>query len=69
MRLSLEDVRHVAELAKLRLDEAELEQYAGQLSAILEYAESIQQLGSYVGKYKFKQAQNLLDKMIEHLES
>ena len=34
-----------------------------------EYAESIQQLSSYVGKYKFKQAQNLLDKMIEHLES
>jgi aspartyl-tRNA(Asn)/glutamyl-tRNA(Gln) amidotransferase subunit C len=42
MRLTQEDVRHVAELAKLRLSEAEVEQYAEQLSAILDYAERLQ---------------------------
>ncbi len=42
MRLTQEEVRHVAELAKLRLTEAEIEEYTDQLSAILEYAETIQ---------------------------
>lgn len=41
-QLSPEDVRHVAELAKLRLSEAEIEQFAGQLSDILKYAASLQ---------------------------
>ena len=41
MRLTIEEVRHVAELAKLRLSEAEIEQYTEQLSAVLEYAESL----------------------------
>ena len=41
MRLTVEEVRHVAELAKLRLSEAEVEQYAEQLSAVLAYAESL----------------------------
>lgn len=44
VRLTAEEVRHVAELAKLRLSEAEIEQYAGQLSAILEYAERLQEV-------------------------
>jgi aspartyl-tRNA(Asn)/glutamyl-tRNA(Gln) amidotransferase subunit C len=44
MRLSQDEVRYVAELAKLRLSEAEIEQYAGQLSAILEYAERLQEV-------------------------
>ena len=44
VRLTAEEVRHVAELAKLRLTEAEIEQYAGQLSAILEYAERLQEV-------------------------
>jgi aspartyl-tRNA(Asn)/glutamyl-tRNA(Gln) amidotransferase subunit C len=44
VRLSADEVRHVAELAKLRLSEAEIEQYAGQLSAILEYAERLQEV-------------------------
>lgn len=43
-QLSPEDVRHVAELAKLRLSEAEIEQFAGQLSDILEYAERLQEV-------------------------
>jgi len=44
MSLTLEDVRHVAELAKLRLTEEEIAQYAEQLSAILDYAEMLQQV-------------------------
>ena len=44
MHLTIEEVRHVAELAKLRLSEQELVLYAGQLSAILEYAERLQQV-------------------------
>ena len=42
MQLTPEEVRHVAELAKLRLTDAEVAQYAGQLSAILDYAQSLQ---------------------------
>ena len=44
VRLTVDEVRHVAELAKLRLTEAEIEQFAGQLSAILEYAERLQEV-------------------------
>ena len=44
MRLTQDEVRHVAELAKLRLTEAEIEEYTDQLSAILEYAETIQEV-------------------------
>ena len=44
MHLSTAEVRHVAELAKLHLTEAELVQYAEQLSAILDYAEILQQV-------------------------
>jgi aspartyl-tRNA(Asn)/glutamyl-tRNA(Gln) amidotransferase subunit C len=35
-------VEHIAELAKLQLTEQEIDLYAGQLSAILEYAERLQ---------------------------
>jgi aspartyl-tRNA(Asn)/glutamyl-tRNA(Gln) amidotransferase subunit C len=41
MRLTHEEVRHIAELAKLRLSEGEVEQYAEQLSAILNYAQQL----------------------------
>ncbi len=44
VRLTPEEVRHVAELAKLRLTDAEIEQFAGQLSAILDYAERLQEV-------------------------
>ena len=44
MRLSLREVEHVAELAKLGLTEEEKERMAEQLSAILEYAEMLQEL-------------------------
>ena len=42
MKLSIEEVRHVAELAKLELSDDEINHYAVQLSAILDYAEQIQ---------------------------
>lgn len=42
MKLSIQEVRHVAELAKLELSDEEINQYAVQLSAILDYAEQVQ---------------------------
>ena len=44
MHLTTDEVRHVAELAKLRLTEEEIRQYTQQLSAILDYAEILQQV-------------------------
>lgn len=44
MKLSLEEVEHIAELAKLGLSEEEKEKFREQLSAILEYAEKLQKL-------------------------
>jgi aspartyl-tRNA(Asn)/glutamyl-tRNA(Gln) amidotransferase subunit C len=44
MRLTAEEVRHVAELAKLALSDAEVDAYAGQLSEILAYAEQVQEV-------------------------
>ena len=37
MSLTPEQVRHVAKLARLRLSDAEVDKFSGQLSAILEY--------------------------------
>lgn len=42
MKLTKDEVRHVAELAKLQLSDAELDEYAGQLGQILTYAQQIQ---------------------------
>lgn len=44
VELTQDEVRHVAELAKLRLSEAEVAQFAGQLSAILDYAQRLQEV-------------------------
>ena len=44
MRLTREQVRHVAELAKLKLTEAEEALFQEQLSAILEYADRLDEL-------------------------
>ena len=44
MRLSREAVRHVAELAKLGITDDEVDLFAEQLSAILDYAEIINRL-------------------------
>ena len=42
MQLTHTEVRHVAELAKLHLSEAEVAQFTEQLSAILDYAQQLQ---------------------------
>jgi aspartyl-tRNA(Asn)/glutamyl-tRNA(Gln) amidotransferase subunit C len=44
MKLSHAEVEHIAELAKLELTEEEKIKFCEQLSAILEYAEMLQQL-------------------------
>jgi len=44
MSLSLKDVEHIADLAKLELSPQEKDQFRGQLSAILDYAAVLQQV-------------------------
>jgi aspartyl-tRNA(Asn)/glutamyl-tRNA(Gln) amidotransferase subunit C len=44
MSLSLREVEHIAELARLELSEKEKERYREQLSAILEYAARLREL-------------------------
>jgi aspartyl-tRNA(Asn)/glutamyl-tRNA(Gln) amidotransferase subunit C len=43
-RLSLDEVRHVATLARLRLTDEQLQQYRGQLSTILEHIAKLNEL-------------------------
>ncbi len=43
-RLTRDDVAHVASLALLELTDAELDEFAGQLSAVLEHARDIEAL-------------------------
>ena len=42
--LSLDEVRHVAKLARLRLSDEELERYRGQLSSILDHIAKLSDL-------------------------
>lgn len=44
MSIAAKDVEHVAKLARLQLNEAEKEQFTGQLNAILKYAEKLNEL-------------------------
>jgi aspartyl-tRNA(Asn)/glutamyl-tRNA(Gln) amidotransferase subunit C len=44
MALTVEEVRHVARLARLRLTEAELEQMQHELSSILDYIGMLQEV-------------------------
>ena len=44
MSITLKDVDHVANLARLELSAEEKEQFAGQLNAILKYAEKLNEL-------------------------
>ena len=44
MKLSLEQVRHVARLARLRLSPAEEERYARQLGEVLGYVEALREV-------------------------
>ncbi len=43
-RLSLDEVRHVAKLARLRLTPEELERYSAQLSTVLDHIAKISEL-------------------------
>ncbi len=44
MKLTLEQVKHLADLARLELSEDEAKTMTGQFAAILEYVESIQKV-------------------------
>lgn len=44
MSITIKDVEHVANLARLELSDAEKEQFTGQLNAILKYAEKLNEL-------------------------
>ena len=44
MKISKQEVEHVAKLARLEFSEAETEQFAGQLSNILTYVEKMNEL-------------------------
>ncbi|RXZ79833.1 Asp-tRNA(Asn)/Glu-tRNA(Gln) amidotransferase subunit GatC [Paenibacillaceae bacterium] len=44
MSITIKDVEHVANLARLSLSETEKEQFTGQLNAILKYAEKLNEL-------------------------
>jgi aspartyl-tRNA(Asn)/glutamyl-tRNA(Gln) amidotransferase subunit C len=46
MRLTRDQVLHVAELAKLKLTDAEIDLFQEQLSAILEYADRLDELNT-----------------------
>lgn len=46
MSLDIEQVRHVARLARLQLTDDELERFRGQLSAILDHAETVMSLAA-----------------------
>src|SRR4051812_36105868 len=46
MSITIKDVEHVANLARLELSEQEKEQFAGQLNAILKYAEKLNELAT-----------------------
>ena len=43
-RLSLDEVRHVAKLARIKLTDAELERYRGQLSTVLDHIATLGEL-------------------------
>lgn len=43
-RITTEDVAHVARLARLRLNDEELEQFTGQLGAVLDHARDVEAL-------------------------
>ena len=44
MSVTRKEVEHIAELARLQLDESELEEYTLQLNKILEYVEKLNEL-------------------------
>lgn len=49
MAIENELIRHVARLARLELNEAELERYRAQVSSILDYIDQLKELGDLSG--------------------
>lgn len=46
MKITVEQVEHVAKLARLKINDDEKEMFAEQLSAILQYAEKLEELNT-----------------------
>jgi len=46
MKLSIEQVQHIADLARLKLTEAEIQRYTEQLSDILDYVAHLEELNT-----------------------
>jgi len=46
MSLSNEEIRHIAKLARLHINEEEIEDYREKLGSILEYVEKLQELNT-----------------------
>ncbi len=46
MSLSNEEIRHIAKLARLHIEEEEIEDYREKLESILEYVEKLQELNT-----------------------
>lgn len=44
MKLTKKEVEHIAQLARLRLDDREIEKFANQLSSILDYVSQLQEV-------------------------
>ena len=44
MKLTPEDIRHVAELARMEVSEADVQAYLGELGRILEYMDKLREL-------------------------
>jgi len=44
MKLTKEEIKHIADLARLELTEAELKKYGSQLSAVLNYVDQLKEV-------------------------
>lgn len=44
MKISHEEVKHVAQLARLNLDEAMVEQFAGQIGQVMDYIDKLNEV-------------------------
>ena len=60
MKLTVQEVEHIANLARLSLSPAEKEQYAGQLSAIFDYVDMLHEVDTS-GVDSFEEGSQLTD--------
>lgn len=59
MTITSKEIQHIADLAKVNLDKAELERYQGQLSAILDYVAKLQNVKDSVEEEATNEEPNL----------